>query len=339
MSKFRNAVASLSVAVIVLAGCGGKAKDLEPQTIPGSADDSIPAPVFPAGSSMERIQKSSKLRVGVPFNQPGFGVKTANDLEPQGFDIEMSKLVAQGIFGGIANDASQHIQYVDTVASNRETFLQNGSVDIVIASYPVTEARKRLVDFAGPYYVSHGDVLLKSDARAVQKLSDLNGRNICAKAGSSLIAALKSKAPQVNIVPAETYGQCTQQLTDGKTEGIISDEVVLAGLMQTSNGATRVLGVPFSDDPYGIGLPKGDDALRAFLNDRIEAIERNGDWAKSYTKTLGQLGLAVPNPPVIDRYVTATTTTSPSSTSSSTTVAGGTSTTTVSSTTSTTAAR
>ena len=315
MSKRRSAVIALSVAMLVLASCGSSKKP-EVQSGGNSADDAIPAPIFPLGSSLERIQQSQKLKVGVPFNQPGFGVKGANDLEPQGFDIEIAKLVAQGLFGGIANDASQHIQYVETVSNNRETFLQNGTVDIVIDAYPITDARKSFVDFAGPYYVSHGDVLVQAADRSLQLISDVNGRAVCAKAGSTLIPQLQSKAPQVNAVTADTYAQCMQRLTDGSVNGVASDEVVLAGLVQSSNGTTRVLHSNFSDDPYGIGVPLGSDAMRTFLNDRLDAIEKSGDWANAYTKTLGTLGLAVPPLPTVDRYVK---TPSPRATSSTTT--------------------
>jgi glutamate transport system substrate-binding protein len=328
--KLRSLVAALSISVLFVAGCGNSEEPPPPAIVPGSADDAIPAPVFPVGSSLEKLQKSSKLRIGVPFNQPGFGMKTGGDLEPQGFDIEISKLVAQSIFGGVANDASQHIEYVDTVSNNRETFLQNGRVDIVIASYPITDARKRLVDFAGPYYVSHGDVMVNDAERGLQKISDLNGRSVCAKAGSTLIPPFRTRAPQANIIEVDTYQQCSQRLADGVVQGIISDEVVLAGLVQSSNGRNRVLKSNFSDDPYGIGVPKGDDALRAFLNDRLEVMQRNGDWEKAFTKTLGQVGLAAPAFPVVDRYVgTGSTTTTTALAGGSTTVAAGVTTTTV----------
>jgi glutamate transport system substrate-binding protein len=316
---------------MTLAGCGDSEEPAPPAIVPGSADDAIPAPVFPVGSTLEKLQKSSTLRIGVPFSQPGFGSKGSADLEPQGFDIEISRLVAQGIFGGVANDASQHIEFVDTVSNNRETFLQNGRVDMVIASYPITEARKRLVDFAGPYYVSHGDVMVNDAERGLQKISDLNGRSVCAKAGSSLIPPFRVKAPQANVVEVDTYQQCSQRLADGVVQGIISDEVVLAGLVQSNNGRTRVLKSNFSDDPYGIGVPKGDDALRAYLNDRLEVMHRNGDWEKAFTKTLGQVGLPVPSFPVIDRYVTTSLPTTTTSNRNSTTApsAGATTTTSV----------
>jgi glutamate transport system substrate-binding protein len=306
--KIRYAAAALVALTFVLTACGSSQKP-EVQNNQQSADDSIPAPIFPVGSSLEKIQQGGKLKIGVPFNQPGFGVKSSTDVEPQGFDIEIAKLIAQGIFGGVANDAAQHIEWVETVSNNRETFLQNHTVDMVVDAYPITDARRKLVDFAGPYYVSHGDVLVQTADRSLQLISDLNGRTVCAKSGSTLIRPLQSKAPQVNIVTAETYQQCMSKLTDGSANGVASDEVVLAGLVASGNATTRVLHSNFSDDPYGIGVPLGDDTMRSFLNDRIEAVERNGDWAQAYAKTLGTLGLAVPPLPSVDRYVSTTVTT------------------------------
>lgn len=324
MPKIRSTFAALLACALLLTACGSSKKPTV-QDNKQSADDPLPAPIFPAGSSLEKIQQAGKVRVGVPFNQPGFGMKSASDLEPQGFDIEIAKLIAQGIFGGVENDAAQKIEWVETVSNNRETFLQHHTVDMVIDAYPITDARKKLVDFAGPYYVSHGDVLVQTADRSLQLISDLNGRTVCAKSGSTLIRPLQSKAPQVNIVTADTYQQCMSKLTDGSANGVASDEVVLAGLVASSNGTTRALHSNFSDDPYGIGVPLGDDTMRSFLNDRIEAIEKNGDWTEAYTKTLATLGLAVPPLPTVDRYVSAA---APSTTSSttSTSVAGATTT-------------
>ena len=59
---------------------------------------------------------------------------------------------------------------------------------------------------------------------------------------------------------------------------------------------------PFSDEPYGIGLKKGDTAFRTFLNDQLQQIFDNGEWAKAFETTLGEIGLKTPEPPTIDRY-------------------------------------
>ncbi len=102
---------------------------------------------------------------------------------------------------------------------------------------------------------------------------------------------------------------------------VSTDAPILAGLVQQSGGAFKLVRAPFSDEPYGIGLKKGDDAFRAFLNDRLEAIYASGEWARAFSATLGQIGLDLPTPPPVDRYRSAVTG------ATTTTSAGGTTTT------------
>jgi glutamate transport system substrate-binding protein len=96
-------------------------------------------------------------------------------------------------------------------------------------------------------------------------------------------------------------------------EAVTTDNTILAGLVQQSAGEYKLVGKPFSDEPYGIGLKKGDDAFRTFLNDRLEEIEDSGDWKDAFEATLGKLDLEAPTPPRPDRYTAgapaATTTT------------------------------
>ena len=86
---------------------------------------------------------------------------------------------------------------------------------------------------------------------------------------------------------------------------------------QASDGAFKLVEAPFSDEPYGIGLKKDDDAFRDFINDRLEEIFENGDWADAFEATLGPIGLDTPEPPEVDRYTetppapTTTTTAAP----------------------------
>ena len=62
----------------------------------------------------------------------------------------------------------------------------------------------------------------------------------------------------------------------------------------------KVVGAPFSSEPYGIGLPKGDTALRTFLNDALQRDEQSGQWNQAFKYTLGPLDGVTP--PAIDRY-------------------------------------
>lgn len=83
---------------------------------------------------------------------------------------------------------------------------------------------------------------------------------------------------------------------------MVTDRGILLGLVDASNDGFELVGVNVSQEPLGIGLPKGDDTFRDFLNDRLEAIFASGEWAAAYERTLGALGLPTPQPPTVDRY-------------------------------------
>jgi glutamate transport system substrate-binding protein len=95
-------------------------------------------------------------------------------------------------------------------------------------------------------------------------------------------------------------------MTDGRVEAVTTDNTILAGLVQTSAGAFKLVGAPFSDEPYGIGVKLGDDVFRDFINDELEKMFDNGDWAAAFKTTLGTLGLKTPKAPKVDRYKTGT---------------------------------
>ena len=97
-------------------------------------------------------------------------------------------------------------------------------------------------------------------------------------------------------------------MTDGRVEAVTTDNTILAGLVKDSAGAFKLVEAPFSDEPYGIGVKIGDDAFREFINDQLEEMFENGDWADAFASTLGKIGLKTPKPPKIDRYKSGTST-------------------------------
>jgi glutamate transport system substrate-binding protein len=137
--------------------------------------------------------------------------------------------------------------------------------------------------------------------------------------GSTSATNLAAAAPDATVTLLDTYSQCAEAMGDGRVEAVTTDNTILAGLVQASDGAYKLIEAPFSDEPYGIGLPKDDDAFREFINDRLEEIFENGDWAEAFEATLGQIGLDTPEPPELDRYTE--TPPAPSTTASTATTA------------------
>jgi glutamate transport system substrate-binding protein len=266
-----------------------------------AAPSAAKPPVLAAGTTMAAIQQRGKLIVGTKFDQPLFGLKDPTTGKIEGFDADIAREVAKAIFGNVS-DIDSTINFVEAVSKNREPFIQNGTVDIVVATYTVNETRKQVVDFAGPYFQAHEDIMVRKDENSIKSVNDLNGKKVCSVQGSTSIKNLQAKAPQADTsITFDTYSKCAEALGDGRVQAEVTDNSILAGLAAQSQGKYKVLNAPFSDEPYGIGLKKGDTALRTFVNDVIQKIEDNGTWKTLFDKDVSSGGVK-PELPKIDRY-------------------------------------
>lgn len=321
MNQRRGWLAALLLVLAMIAGaCGG---DDDP-TVEGAGDDDTTTtsdvPEFEDGTTMAELQEAGKIKVGVKFDQPGFGLKNPTSGEVEGFDVEIAKLIAARLYGGDADEQDDRIEFVEAVSKNREPFIQDGTVDIVIATYTINDARKQVIDFAGPYFVAEQDIMVKADNTTIKGVDGLAGKKVCTAKGSTSEKNVRAKAPTADVVLFDTYSQCAEQLTDGRVEAVTTDNTILAGLVQVSDGAFKLVENTFSDEPYGIGLEKGDQEMRDFLNDVLEEIFESGEWAEAFEDTLGEIGLKTPDTPEVDRY---TSTGGASGAGTSTTTAGG----------------
>ncbi|MFN2609243.1 MAG: glutamate ABC transporter substrate-binding protein [Acidimicrobiales bacterium] len=315
LTRRRLAVPVALVAVaLVAAACGSSKKAATTATTAVSTP-----PTFAPGSTMAAVAAKGKLVVGTKFDQPGFGQKNPTTGQVEGFDVEIAKLIAVGIFGGTTASVTSKIDFQEAVSKNREPFLQNGTVDMVVATYTISDARKQVVDFAGPYYVTHQDIMVKANDTSIKSVADLNGKKVCSGQGSTSATNLQAKAPQAQLTLFGTYSECASALTDGRVQAVSTDAPILAGLVQQSQGAFKLVKSTFSDEPYGIGIKKGDDAFRSFINDRLEKIYASGEWATAFANTLGKLGLETPQPPAVDRYTSGAAGSTTSSTGATTT--------------------
>ena len=315
-------VTMLLVVALVGAACGSDDDDGTDAT--AGDDTEMEAPKHPAGSTMAAIQAKGKLVVGTKFDQPLFGLKNPLTGNIEGFDVEIAKLMAQAIFGGTLEEAAKKIEFVETVSRVREPSITDGTVDMVVATYTINDARKLIVDFAGPYYVAGQDIMVKKDNTTIKAVGDLNGKKVCSVQGSTSLTNVQKQAPTADLsITFDTYSKCAEAMKDGRVEAVTTDNVILVGLVNDNKADFKLVGNPFTQEPYGIGHKRNDDVFRTFLNDRLEAIYKNGEWAKAWERTVGAAGIATPTPPPVNRY-TASTAPPPTTT---TTAAGGSSTT------------
>lgn len=235
--------------------------------------------------------------IGTKFDQPGLGQKNP-DGSMSGFDVDVARYVAKEL--GYPEDK---IEWKESPSAQRETLIDNDQVKFIVATYSITDARKQKVDFAGPYLLTGQSLLVKADNTDITGAESLqNNKKLCSVSGSTPAQRVKDKYPGVQLQQYDTYSACVEALRNGAIDAVTTDEVILAGYAAKSPGEFKIVGTPFSEERYGIGLKKDDTELRAKINDALAKMEADGAWKAAFEKNLGPAGLAAPEPPQIDRY-------------------------------------
>ena len=288
MKRMRIAlVAAAAVSALALAGCAsGGGEEAEPT-------EEAAAPTFEAGTTMAALAEAGEITVGTKFDQPLFGL-VGPDGVPVGFDVEIAKIIASEL--GIDEE---NITWTETVSANREPFIQNGQVDIVVATYTINDKRKEVVSFAGPYYEAGQSILVLADNDDIKSEEDLVGQPVCSVTGSTPAANLKELGAEV--LETDTYSNCLEPLRAGQVVAVSTDNVILAGLAAQNEGEFKVVGEPFTQEPYGIGLALEDTEFRMWINDVLEAAYEDGRYEEAWNATAGEI-LEYAEPPAVDRY-------------------------------------
>ncbi|MFF3645489.1 glutamate ABC transporter substrate-binding protein [Streptomyces sp. NPDC002564] len=292
-------LAALLLAACAAAACG---KEGSPPT-KGPAADELPKYRVVTGFQLpdSRTWRKAKSRgrfvVGAKEDQPYLGEKDPATGAYSGFDIEIAKMVS----ASLGLDPGR-IEFKTIASANRETALQNGQIDYYVGTYTINDNRKKLVGFAGPYYMAGQGLLVRSDEDDIKGPQDLAGKRVCSAAGSTPYQRIQQDYPKATLVAYDTYSVCVDNLLTYQVDAVTTDDAILIGYAAKVPDELKVVGKPFSKEPYGIGVPRNDNALRFAIDDALAAGEKDGDWKKAYDATLGLSGVPAPRPPAIDRY-------------------------------------
>ncbi len=288
-----GALAALTVGSLAACGDAGSSGSDTPTV--DVAEDA--ASSFDDGTRMKDLADSGKIIIGVKFDQPGIGFKGATDDMPQGLDPEMGKILAASL--GIA---PEDITWKETISDNREPFLQSGEVDLVIASYSITDDRRKVVGQAGPYYVT-GQQLLVKKGSDIQSVDDLKGQAVCSVTGSTSLDNVEAKGAKPRGF--DTYSECRDQVLNGSVDSMTTDGAILLGYAAEDPDQLEVVGDAFSEERYGIGYSKDHPEMCQWITDTIKAAEDDGAWDQAFEATLGKSGVDTPDPPAMDECPSA----------------------------------
>ncbi|MFF9352024.1 glutamate ABC transporter substrate-binding protein [Streptomyces sp. NPDC014734] len=291
--------AVLLLVSVLAAGCG---KEGSPP-VKGPKAGQLPVYRVDTGFRLYRsptwtaARKRGYLRVGAKEDQPYLGEKDPATGAYSGFDIEIARMMAASL-----GFEPKTIRFRTIASANRETALQNGQIDYYVGTYTINAMRKKLVGFAGPYYMAGQSLLVRTDEHDIHGPQDLAGRTVCSAAGSTPYQRIAADYPKAILVSYDTYSICVDNLLTYQVDAVTTDDAILLGFAAKAPKELKVVGKPFSKEPYGIGVPRDDNALRFALDDALEANQRNGNWKKAFEATLGLSGAPAPTPPPIDRY-------------------------------------
>ncbi|WP_237237164.1 glutamate ABC transporter substrate-binding protein [Rothia nasimurium] len=237
------------------------------------------------------------IRIGIKYDQPGLGYQDGRDYT--GFDTDVARYVAAEL-----GYSEEQIEWVEAPSTNRENMLTNNQVDMIFATYSITEKRLKTVDFAGPYFVAGQDLLVQAENTDITGPESLAGKNLCSVTGSTSAKKIQDKySSEVQLVQQNSYSDCVVALNAGMVDAVTTDDIILAGLASTkaNQGELKLVGNTFSTENYGVGLPKGSDKCAA-INAAINKMVETGAWEEAIKKNVGAANYtynAELNPPVL----------------------------------------
>lgn len=288
-TRTKALVAAAGLA-LSLAACGDAGEDGGEATDVDVAENA--ADEFEDGTAMKDFAESGEITIGVKYDQPGIGFKGATDDMPKGFDPEIGKILA-----GSLGIAPEDITWKETISDNREPFLQQGEVDLVIASYSITDERREVVGQAGPYYVTGQQLLVRSDSD-IETLDDVKGTEVCSVTGSTSLENIKAEGAKPRGF--DTYSECVDQVLSGTVDAMTTDGAILLGYAAENPDELKVVVDPFSEERYGVGYSLDKPEMCQWIVDTLSDAQEDGTWGEAFEATLGQSGVETPEAPAMD---------------------------------------
>lgn len=303
-----------SVSAFGLAACGGSddaapaADDAAPTEASAELDAAAFDELVTAGPVADdaaiaasewatKVKDAGKLRVGGVETSTLFSQLNEVDGKHRGFDAGLFQLLANYILGDAAAYDLTLVQ-----SSTRESVLQNDTVDAVFATYTITDERKKLISFAGPYYVGHQGILVKAGNTDIKAVEDLAGKIVGVQTGSTAATEdfIKEFMADAEVQELGTDEELRRALEQGRIDAYVVDATLHMGSMIENPGKYELACEFGPEDPLGIGLPLDSDGV-AFVNDFLTKIEPE-IWQQLYMICLGsRIGVdEAPEPPAIE---------------------------------------
>jgi glutamate transport system substrate-binding protein len=266
------AIATLVLAAVILVACGGDDDD------DNGDEPAVEVEEFPANTTMGKIQEAGEIKLGVKYDVPPFGFNNPQSGEVEGFDVDLGRYIAERL--GVEP------VFREATSDNRIPLLVDGTIDLILSTMTITEERDLEVDFSEPYYVANGDILVP-EGSDIEGLEDLNGQRVCTALGSTYQQTIKQEAPDADLRLIDRYSECLELIQTDAVDAISTDDVILTGMV-VEDDTLEILGIEYTTEPYGVGIPEGDTEFKEFIDDSIAQFIDDGTWQERYDEWVGQ---------------------------------------------------
>ena len=263
-------VALAAATTLTLAACGG---DDGGEADAGGGGESSEESAAEGGTDGETVT------IGIKFDQPGLGLNEGGD--PTGMDVDVAKAVAEEL--GYTED---QIEWKEAISAQREDLLESDQVDMIFATYSITDERKERVQFAGPYFVAGQDLLVPTDSD-IEGPDSMGDAILCSVTGSTSAARVNEEYG-VALQEYGSYSECMEAMASGQIGALTTDDTILAGFAAQDEyaGQFRVVGNTFSEENYGVGLPQDSDQCEE-INEILNGLWEDGTMEQIIEDNLG----------------------------------------------------
>lgn len=266
----------LAVSMLALTtACSGSASPASSAAKETSGASSSAA----ATPTLDKIKAAGVLKVGVKVDVPNFGLKNTSTGETEGFEIDLAKAIAKDLLGDESKVETQAV-----TAKTRGPLLDNGEVDLVIATFTITDERKKVYNFSDPYYSDAVKMMVKKDS-GIKSLKDLEGKTIGVAQSSTSMTAIQdaAKAAGVNVKFDEyaTYPEIKAALDSGRVQCFAVDGSILSGYVDDS---TVILDEKYAPQEYGVASKLDNKDLAEYVNGVIGQLKSSGELEKMTAK-------------------------------------------------------
>lgn len=265
MKKCSLWVSFVAAILLLLGACGGIGDGNTASTSSTTAGD-------PANQvTVTDIKEAGVLKVGVKEDVPGFGLRNTDSNEIEGYEIDLAKSIAKEMLGD-----ENAIELTPVTAKTRGPLLDNGEVNMIIATFTITEERKETYNFTDRYYEDAVGLLVKK-SEGYKGLKDMDGATIGVSQSSTTKEAILAEAEQygieLNFSEYATYPEIKAALDAGRLQAFSVDRSILAGYLDDTS---EILPDRFAVQDYGIAIKKQNTELADYVNDLVKKWEKEG---------------------------------------------------------------